>query len=160
MKKELLIKECLNCSREFKTTRPNKVYCQTACTIEAVSYNNGDRKSKRYEKYVHHNIKNTLPLPGDAVYICNSFNKEIPINALGIITGVVGELKEEYEVVFAPHLPVWIHPDKTIQCASGIKRTIKAEDLHLKSDIKMLFEFTSTKRVDDLVLVKRFITTI
>jgi len=63
MKKELLIKECLNCSREFKTTRVDKTYCQTACKIEAISFRNGDRQSKRYEKYVHRNIKDSLPLP-------------------------------------------------------------------------------------------------
>ena len=160
MKKELLIKTCLNCSEEFKTTNNVKIYCTKECQLETLYYQKGLARQPRTEKYVHLNIKETLPLPGDAVYICNSFDKEIPINALGIITGVVGELQNEYEVVFSPYLPVWIHPDKTIQCASGIKRTIKIEDLHLKSDIKMLFEFTSTKRVDDLVLVKRFITTI
>ena len=160
MKKELLKKKCLNCERPFTTTNRVKIYCQTACNIEARVYRDGDRKSKHPEKFVHKNIKNTYPLPGDAVYIANSFDKEIPINALGIITGVVGIEEKEYEVVFAPHLPVWIHTDKRVQCASGIKRTIKAEDLYLKSDIKMLFEYTNTKRVDDLVLVKRFITTI
>jgi len=160
MKKELLIKECLNCSREFKTTNQIKVYCQTACNIEARVYRNGQRKSKRPEKYVHHNIKSTYPLPGDAVYVANSFDKDIPVNSLGIITGVVGVEEKEYEVVFSPYLPVWIHTDKRVQCASGVKRIIKVEDLHLKSDIKMLFEYTNTIRVDALVLVKRFITTV
>lgn len=160
MKKDLINRKCVNCSDDFNTTREDQIYCKADCRTEAISYRNGDREGKRYEKYVHHNVKDTNPLPGDAVYICNSYDKEIPVNALGIITGVVGELQNEYEVVFAPHLPVWIHSDKVVQCASGIKRTIKAVDLHLKSDIKILFEFTGRKSVDQLVLVKRFITTV
>ena len=152
MKVELLSKTCVNCSADFNTTRGTQKFCKSSCKVEHRSFRNGDRESQRYEKYVHRNTMENLPLPGDVVYVVNSLDKEIKIDTIGIITGVVGTLEDQYEVLFAPYLPV--------QCASGIKRMINIRDFHRKGDVNMLFEFTNSKKADDLILVKRFLVTV
>ena len=160
MKVELLSKTCVNCSADFNTTRGTQKFCKSSCKVEHRSFRNGDRESQRYEKYVHRNTMENLPLPGDVVYVVNSLDKEIKIDTIGIITGVVGTLEDQYEVLFAPYLPVMVHRDKTVQCASGIKRMINIKDFHRKGDVNMLFEFTNSKKADDLILVKRFLVTV
>ena len=164
MKKELIKKNCPYCSKDFETTRSNKIYCSNSCKIKhnanLVRINKG-LDLLETEKFVHNNIqKNYKPLPGDAVYVADSKDKKIKTNTLGIITGIVGNFKDEYEVLFNPYLPVYVDKNKIVSCASGVKKTIKINNLFHTGQINMLFEYIGRKKADDLFLVNKFITVV
>ncbi len=164
MKKELIKKKCPYCSKDFETTKNNKIYCSSSCKIKyntnLVRINKGLDPSE-FEKFVHYNIeKNYKPLPGDVVYVADSKDKKIKTNTLGIITGIVGIFKDEYEVLFNPYLPVYIDNNKEVSCASGVKKTIKINNLFHTGQINMLFEYIGRKKADDLFLVNKFITVV
>jgi len=156
-----LKKVCPNCSKNFETTKTNKKYCNSSCKIKhngmLAKLNRGYTPVK--ENFIHHNIINNFkPLPGDVVYIADSKDEELKINTLGIITGIVGFLEDQYEILFNPYLPVYVNQEKKVSCASGIKRTINVNSLFHTGKINMLFEYTGRKKADDLILVNKFIT--
>ena len=155
-----LKKVCPFCKNIFETTKKNKKYCCSTCKIK----HNGmlAKLSRCYipkkENFVHQNIQNnTQPLAGDIVRLSNNYNN-IKKNTLGVITGVISENQEKYEIVFNPILPANISLDKTISCEGGIKIVLETKNLCHSKITNMLYCYPDRNKADDLFLVNEYKT--
>jgi len=155
-----LKKVCPCCNDIFETTKSNKKYCNSSCKIKhngmLAKLNRGYTPKK--ENFVHHNIiNNKQPLAGDIVRLSNNYNN-IKKNTLGIITGVISEKQEKYEIVFNPILPAYISLDKKISCEGGIKIVLETKNLYHSKITNMLYCYPDRKKADDLFLVNEYKT--
>lgn len=115
---------------------------------------------------IHFNINQRHPLAGDVVYIASSNDKDIKNGTIGVIEGKIGQIKDELTVCFDPEFPVTITNDQVIS-KKGIRLLIESDKMFFsenKKEIKNLFEKhqgeRQQRRQNDLVLVKRMLTTI
>ena len=149
---------CPNCSVEFEAVKISRVYCCTPCKLEAAVIRAKANYIKKGRENSLANTNNNHPLPGDVVYSFGAGNDKIRNESLGVIIGAIGEETEYVTILFNPYLPVMIHKNESVNCASGFSISVKASELtrHFKPDINMLFEKTEVSTSDQLILVKRF----
>ena len=152
---EYLQKVCPCCNDVFETTKTNKKYCDSVCKNRHAPTLRESAKPK-FKDFVQYNTENNIsPLPGDCVRLTRDYGN-LKSDTLGIITGIVAEKKEEYEITFNSILPPYINVNKALKCEGGTTLKIKKNNLLHVGEINMLFCYPDRKKADDLFLVNNY----
>ena len=155
IEKEIRKLKCPNCSVLFQTKHSQRKYCCITCKLEYANVRFKENYVNTDKEKTLSNTKDKRPLPGDVVYAVTIDESKIRNESLGIITGYIGEYKDECNIYFNPYLPVMISKDMEIKCASGFSVVVKTKDVHTRGTIQMLFKKLGVSTADQLILVKR-----